>query len=78
MKVREQVWIKVEIGPLDHALRLETSGRKRLGMKTPCSKCGKPIEEDHFVGGFKKGHRNLLLHEDCCDEHTKSLISLPD
>ena len=58
----------VDIGALDHRLRLPMAGRVRQGMKTRCDVCGKDITDEFFIGGFKEGHRNLLLHEACAEE----------
>ncbi len=62
---KKMVRQKVEIGEIDHKLRLPTEGRKRHGMKTICDACGKPIEDDFFTGGFKAGRSNMMFHETC-------------
>lgn len=56
-----------DIGPLDQAMRLPNAGRKRIGRKTTCNRCGKAITEDYFIGGFKKGLPNMMFHESCWD-----------
>ncbi len=55
----------VEIGPLDHKVRLPMASRIAHGMKTKCDACGKPIIDEFFIGGFKAGHPNMKLHESC-------------
>lgn len=54
-----------EIGRLDAMIRLPTSGRVNRGMKTICRRCGKPIADDWFIAGFKKGRKNMMFHESC-------------
>ncbi len=34
-------------------------------MSTRCDVCGDEITDEFFVGGFKKGHPNLKMHEKC-------------
>ena len=65
MKVRKERTVLVEIGPLEHVVRLPMSGRISVGMKTICDACGKKIEDEFFIAGFKDGHPNLKLHEGC-------------
>jgi hypothetical protein len=65
VKILVQVPQMLDIGRLDATLRLPMALRKQHGMRTVCDACGKPIQEDYFIGGFKKGSRNLLLHEAC-------------
>jgi hypothetical protein len=67
MKVIVNRAVKIEIGPLDHAVRLPMAGRIRAGMKTNCDACGEPITDEFFIGGFKAGHKNLKLHEGCSE-----------
>ncbi len=66
MKIIKDMPTEIDIGQLDHKLRLAMSPRK--GMKTVCDACRKPIEDEFFIGGFKSGHRNLILHEACAGE----------
>ena len=56
---------KRSIGRLDHALRLPTASRIKHGMKTICKICSQPITDEFFIGGFKGGERNMILHEAC-------------
>jgi hypothetical protein len=57
--------VKIDIGPLDHQVRLPMSGR--TGMSTVCDACGKPITDEFFIGGFQAGRKNLKLHEGCAE-----------
>ncbi len=68
MKIRKMRPVAVEIGPLDHTVRLPMAARISHGMKTICDACGKPITDEYFIGGFKTGHANLKLHEACALE----------
>jgi len=54
-----------DIGELDHTLRLPMEGRIKYGMKTICDRCRKPITDEYFIGGFKKGMKNMKFHEEC-------------
>lgn len=65
MRVRKPTTHLVDIGPLEHAIRLPMASRIRAGMKTVCDACGKHITDEFFVGGFVTGHANLKLHEAC-------------
>ena len=65
MKVLKQRLVAVDIGDLDHTIRLPMSARIAHGMKTICDACGKTITDEFFVGGFKAGHASLKLHESC-------------
>lgn len=56
-----------DIGKLDNIVRLPMSGRIKLGMKTICDRCRKPITDKYFVRGFKKGLPNMKFHEKCVD-----------
>jgi hypothetical protein len=56
-----------DIGKLDATLRLPMKLRLEHGMKTICAACGKPIKDHFFIGGFKSGHINIMLHETCLD-----------
>jgi hypothetical protein len=67
MKVLEQTWREKEIGALDGALYLPMAGRLRAKMKTTCAACRTAITEEFFIGGFKSGMPNLLLHVGCTD-----------
>lgn len=67
MKIRVPTTRLKDIGPLDTVVRLPTASRKRHGMKTICKRCGRPIEDDNFIGGFKAGQPNVMLHESCWD-----------
>jgi hypothetical protein len=67
MKILKSMPVPVDIGPLDHKLRLPMAGRMARGMKTTCDACGKAITDEFFIGGFKTGHANLKLHEACAD-----------
>ena len=68
MKIRKPTTHLVEIGPLDTTLRLPTIGRKKYNMKTTCVRCGKQVDDEYFIAGFKKGHPNMILHEKCAKE----------
>jgi hypothetical protein len=57
-----------DIGELDNTIRLPTASRIKLGMKTICDRCGKPIIDEFFIGGFKKGYPNMKFHENCVDK----------
>lgn len=57
-----------DIGPLDITKRLPMSGRIRARMKTICDRCRKPITDEYFIAGFKKGYVNMMFHENCVDE----------
>jgi hypothetical protein len=59
--------VKIDIGPLDHKVRLPMSSRIAAGMKTICDACGKPITDEFFIGGFQAGRKNLKLHEGCAE-----------
>ena len=63
-----------DIGPLDATIRLPMASRLKYGVKTVCAVCGKPITDEFFLGGFKKRHRNLMLHEACADEQALSVL----
>ena len=67
MQVRKRVTSMklVEIGDLDHKMRLPTAARIRNGMSTRCDACGGEITDEFFIGGFKAGLPNLKLHEAC-------------
>lgn len=67
MKILKQRQVIVDIGPLDHKVRLPMASRIQAGMKTKCDACGKEITDEFFVGGFKDGHANLKLHEACAE-----------
>lgn len=67
MKVLTQRPVAVEIGALDHKVRLPMVSRISHGMKTVCDACGESITDEYFIGGFKAGHRNLKLHEKCAE-----------
>lgn len=56
-----------DIGPLDHTLRLPMAGRIRANMKTICDRCRKPITDEYFICGLKKGFPNMKFHEGCVD-----------
>jgi len=55
----------VEIGPLDHRLRLPMEGRLARKLPTRCAVCGEETTDEYFIGGFQEGRPNLLLHESC-------------
>lgn len=59
-----------DIGKLDQIKKLPMAGRIRAGMKTICDRCRKPITDEYFVGGFKKGLPNMKFHESCLDKDT--------
>ncbi len=65
MKIRKMRPVAVEIGPLDHTVRLPMAARVAHGMKTVCDACGDPVTDEFFIGGFKAGHANMKLHEAC-------------
>jgi hypothetical protein len=68
MKVIKPTTHLVDIGPLDHTMRLPMDKRIQLGMKTICDRCGKSITDEYFVVGFKQGHRNMMFHEACIEK----------
>jgi len=57
-----------DIGELDTMKLLPTVGRIRAGMKTICDRCRKPIEDEFFIAGFKKGFPNMKFHETCINK----------
>ena len=63
-----------DIGKLDRTVLLPTSGRKKIGMKTICDRCRKPITDEYFVAGFKKGLSNMKFHEKCVERGTANDI----
>lgn len=56
-----------DIGKLDQLQRYPMAGRIKAEMKTTCSRCGKPVTDEFFVAGFKKGMPNMIFHEGCVD-----------
>ncbi len=54
-----------DIGKLDQIRKFKTVGRIKIGMKTICDRCRKPITDEYFIGGFKKGLPNMKFHEGC-------------
>ncbi len=66
MKIIKDMPVSVDIGTLDHKIRLPVESRS--GMNIICDACRNPIEDKFFIGGFKTGHRNLILHESCAEE----------
>jgi len=56
-----------DIGKLDRTLKLPMHSRIKLGMKTICDRCKKPITDEYFIAGFKKGFPNMKFHEKCVD-----------
>ena len=68
MRVSKPTSHMVDIGPLDHALRLPTVARTSHGMKTICRSCRQPVTEEYFIAGFKAGEPNMILHESCCSD----------
>ena len=56
-----------DIGELDATRRLPMAGRLRRKMKTICKSCGKPVTDEYFIAGFKKGLPNMIFHESCID-----------
>lgn len=67
MQIRVPTTRLKDIGPLDKVMRLPIMARRERGMKTTCSHCGKQVEEDYFIAGFKTGMANMILHEKCWD-----------
>jgi len=66
IRVKKTVCEIVDIGELDSTTTVSNVARKRRGMKSLlCSVCGKKIEDDAFVVGFKKGCVNMMFHKDC-------------
>ncbi len=65
MKILKPVMTAVENGDLDFKQRFSNAPRLERGMKTRCAACGKDITDEFFIGGFKAGHQNLILHERC-------------
>lgn len=65
MKVIVPTTIVKDIGELDATIRLPMALRLKKGMKTTCDRCGKPITDPFFIGGFKAGRHNMLFHESC-------------
>ena len=68
MRISKPARRLVDIGPLDHAVRLPTAARTSHGMKTICRSCRKPVIEEYFIAGFKAGETNMILHETCCSD----------
>jgi hypothetical protein len=68
MKIRVPTTRMKDIGTMDATLRLPTAGRIKHGMKTTCCVCGKAITDEFFIGGFKAGERNMMMHEACLPE----------
>jgi len=56
-----------DIGELDATRRIPMVGRIKIGMKTICRRCKKPVTDDYFITGFKKGMPNMIFHEQCVD-----------
>jgi len=67
MKIIKPTTHLVDIGPLDNTLRLPTASRIKHGMKTICRRCGKPVTDEYFIVGFKKGFPNMIFHESCIE-----------
>ena len=70
MKISKPTFKIVEIGPPDqYTIWGEDvpEKRKRLNIKTICSRCRKQID-GKFIVAFKKGHRNYLFHPKCFDD----------
>ena len=49
----------------DKHIRLPTESRNRIGLRTECNWCREIIEEKFFIGAFKEGKANVMLHELC-------------
>ncbi len=67
MQIRVSTTRLKGIGPLEKVMRLSAIGRHVRGMKTTCVRCGKQVEEDYFIAGFKTGLANMIIHESCWD-----------
>ena len=67
MEIRKTVkkTVMVEIGELDCHKEFPMKGRIKHNMKTVCNVCGKDIRGETFIGGFKKGHANMMFHPSC-------------
>ena len=68
MKIRKPTTHLVEIGSLDKTIRFPTAPRKRCNQKTICMYCGKSVDDEYFIAGFKKGLPNMIFHERCLEE----------
>ena len=67
MKIIKPTTHLVDIGPLDYIRRFPMAGRIKYDMKTICRRCGKPVTDEYFIGGFKKGFPNMIFHESCIE-----------
>ncbi len=76
MKIRKPTTHLVDIGPLDHCMKLPTASRIAHGMKTICRSCGEPVTDEFFIAGFKEGQSNLILHRVCISPDEPALIAL--
>lgn len=68
MKIRVATTKTKDIGAPDTSMRWSMDIRKKHNLKTKCSRCGKQITDDYFIGAFKKGYRNMMFHEKCFEE----------
>ena len=57
-----------DIGKLDITKKLPMERRIARGMKSICDRCKKPITDEYFIAGFKKGYKNMMFHESCMDD----------
>jgi hypothetical protein len=79
MRISKQTHRLVDIGPLDHALRLPTASRVLHAMKTICRACREPVTDEYFIAGFKAGENHMILHESCCaDEPAVKRLGAPN
>lgn len=67
-----------KIFPLDGTESLPMAGRLKHGIKSLCFFCKCDITDETFVAGFKTGHKNVLMHQECFEnEHllyTSSIV----
>jgi hypothetical protein len=57
-----------KIFPLDGTESLPMAGRLKRGIKSLCFFCKSDIVDETFVAGFKAGHKNVLMHQECFEE----------
>lgn len=65
MKILVPTMRPKDIGELDHVVRLPTTARTSIGMKTICDHCGLEIGDEFFIAGFKLRMPNMKFHEAC-------------
>ncbi len=76
MKVTKPTTHVVDIGPLDHAVRLPMRLRLKRGMTSRCVVCHKDITDDFFIAGFKTGERNMMMHETCAPADDPAIMTI--